>query len=636
LPSAKPVSRTYLIEIQTHARHLLAPKVGLWASWLFIFLQAWQEMAAQGFKKVKHFDPNGLIVKEIYFTSDKEGKIKNGPFTAFYANGQAKTKGQYKNNQAEGIWERFFENGQLKSTYSYRNGNLEGYGKLYFENGKPAQEGHYAANLEDSTWKYYFESGKLKSQGSFKKGKQQGLWRFLHEDSTLKATAFMNDGKGLYKEFYSNGNLKMEGYLKNGLSDSIWKYFYETGQIKAIGKERGGEREGYWNFYHTNGILGSEGHFQKNQKFGRWKYYHENGNLSSEGDLENNDKEGVWKFFFPSGSLMGEGNFVKGNGDYQEFYDNGKIKLKGKIVDDLYQGTWTFYFDDGGLEGECEYVNGYGQYLGYYANGGIKMRGQMHNGQKIGSWDLMGRDGKLIGHYKTFYDMIQPNIPAEPKVKKPRTDSSHVLARSKAHTNPAFFNSKKKWRNYISKVNELRGFIVGINPFATALSSFPISIEYFFHDRLGLELMFTIYRQPFFVNHSEELENRRLYTTGNSIDFRQKLYSQDVGRGSFYIGQELRITNFSHKLYVVENIDSMVFRQNFKGEETKVELSILVGNRFFQHFNKHKSLTLDLYCGIGFGYRYSRIPERLLTYDRIKTNTLTVPFRLGFNFGFLF
>jgi hypothetical protein len=124
-----------------------------------------------------------------------------------------------------------------------------------------------------------------------------------------------------------------------------------------------------------------------------------------------------------------------------------------------------------------------------------------------------------------------------------------------------------------------------------------------------------------------------VYTIGNSIDFRQKLYSADHGSGNLYIGQELRLSNHTHQLYLA---DTANVGENYEGEETKVELSLLVGNRLFRSYNKHNTLTLDLYAGIGFGYRNARIPDQLLVYNRLKTNKLTIPIRLGFNFGFLF
>jgi len=604
-------------------------KVAIALFFLFVFIDGFAQN--NPIKKVNYFDANKQLIKESFYVNEKDARIKTGIYTSYFSNGKIKSKGNYVNNLPEGTWERYFESGELKSIYNYEKGRLFGEVKLFLENGKLVQTGFYKDNIEDGIWRFNYESGKIKSLGSYKFGLQDGFWRYFHEDSTLKATSVLHNGRGLYKEYFSSGVVRMEGIIDNGLSDSIWKYYYETGNLKATGIENSGERDGFWRFYHANGKPNSEGHFDKNLKIGHWKYFHENGVLSSEGTLENDEKEGVWKFFMPSGNFLGEGKFSKGNGDYQEFYDNGKVKLKGKINDNNYDGIWTYFFEDGGLEGECKYTKGIGQYLGYYENGSLKMKGQMHNGQKVGSWDLIGKDTKLIGHYKTFYDIIEPTADAK---GKPKPDS--IAIKNRGHFRHDYANSGNRIRHYISKQNEIRGFIIAINPFAAALSSFPIGVEYYFQNRLGLELMFTFYRQPFFSNHAEELENKRVYSLGNSIDFRQKLYSIDRGSGNLYVGQELRLTNFSHKLLVIESNDSMTINKTYEGTEIKVELSILVGNRFFQYYNKQHSFTLDLYTGIGFGYRFAKFPEQLLVYNRLKTNTLTIPFRLGFNFGYLF
>lgn len=604
-------------------------KVAVWLAFLLPFAGIVAFAQNNTIKKTRYYDANNLVVKEVYFVDAKDQNVKNGQYIAYYSSGLLKVKGYYQNNQPSGFWERYFETGVLRSSSNYINGKLNGLSKTYYENGKPAQSGYYKDNKEDSTWHFYFESGRLKSLGMYEEGLQRGFWKYFHEDSTLKASAYLERGKGHYKEYFSSGNVRMEGIINGGVSDSVWRYYHENGVLKAIGNEKSGQRQGYWKFYFPNGNLSSEGHFKDNQKFGRWKYFHETGGLSSEGDLEKEEKEGVWKFFFPSGNLMGEGTFVKGNGDYQEYYDNGKLKLKGKIEKDLYQGPWTFFFEDGGLEGECNYVNGVGQYVGYYENGAVKMKGQMQNGQKTGSWDLLSRDGKLIGHYKTFYDLARPKEPVRPKLPLPDT----IQRKSRNTGRPDFMFNKKRSRHFIPKVNEIKGFIVAFNPFAITISSLPFGIEYYMQDRLGYEVMFTVFRQPFFANHSEDMENKRVYTIGNSIDFRQKLYSADHGSGNLYIGQELRLSNHTHQLFVA---DTSNVGTNYEGEETKVELSLLVGNRLFRTYNKHNTLTLDLYAGIGFGYRNARIPDQLLVYNRLKTNKLTIPIRLGFNFGFLF
>ena len=608
-------------------------KVGGCSFFFLFFFSAISFSQNKPVKKVKYHDDNREIIKEIYFLEGKKSPVKTGPFSSFYNSGVPKVKGNYLNNQADGCWERFYETGVLKNSITYRIGNMEGPAVFYFENGKKAQTGFYRKNKEDSTWNFFYESGRLKSTGSYQNGFQEGLWRYFHEDSTLKATAILHKGNGKYREYFASGTLKMEGQIAGGQSDSVWKYFHENGVLKAIGREQDGQRQGYWKFFYPNGNLSSEGHFRDNQKFGHWKYFHENGGVSSEGDLEKDAREGIWKFYLPSGNLMGEGSFKGGSGDYREYYDNGKLKVKGRIENNQYVGTWTYYFEDGGMEGECIYQNGKGDFLGYYENGALKMRGQMENGQKVGSWDLLGNDGKLIGHYKTFYDIVQPA--SEVKKAPPRTDS--IAAKPRNLGKPDFMVNSRKSRHFTSKINELKGFIFGLNPFAVALGSFPIHLEYYFQDRLGYELMFNLYRQPFFKLHAENTEPKRILANGTSISFRQKLYSQDKGKGSFYIGQEFRLSEFSYNLLLIDRIDSLTTRnRSLGGSESRIEACILFGDRLFKEYNKHYTLTLDLYAGMGVGYRIARIPQEMLSFEVLKINRLIIPIRLGFTFGFLF
>jgi hypothetical protein len=230
--------------------------------------------------------------------------------------------------------------------------------------------------------------------------------------------------------------------------------------------------------------------------------------------------------------------------------------------------------------------------------------------------------------------MVQPA--AELARQKPQKQDS-MQAKPKNLGKPDFMGNRRRSRHFISKINELRGFILGFNPFASALGSIPASLEYFYHDRLGYEMTFTLYRQPFFKVHQEETEPKRVFTTGNSLDIKQKLYSQDKGSGSLYIGQEFRISDFNYRLLLVEKIDSVrSSSQIFTGSETKIEFCLLFGDRLFREYNKHYSFTLDIFAGMGFGYRFSKVPEQILSYKNLKTNKLTIPIRLGFNFGFLF
>ena len=47
----------------------------------------------------------------------------NGVYEEYYENGQLKSKGTYKNNVPDGVWEEY-KNGRLKSKTTYKNGEI--------------------------------------------------------------------------------------------------------------------------------------------------------------------------------------------------------------------------------------------------------------------------------------------------------------------------------------------------------------------------------------------------------------------------------------------------------------------------------------------------------------------------------
>jgi antitoxin component YwqK of YwqJK toxin-antitoxin module len=93
---------------------------------------------------------------------------------------------------------------------------------------------------------------------------------------------------GVYHEYYSNGNIKIKGVLKNGKRDGDWSYFYENGRLWSWGEYTDGVRNGASSVYYINGILKLEGNYVNDKKSGVWKFYDKDGKLIKE---VNFDKE---------------------------------------------------------------------------------------------------------------------------------------------------------------------------------------------------------------------------------------------------------------------------------------------------------------------------------------------------------
>src|SRR5690606_23799157 len=61
---------------------------------------------------------------------------RQGPWTYWYANGQKKTEGAFKDDKKEGPWTYWYVNGQKESEGAYKNGKREGPWTAWYENGQ--------------------------------------------------------------------------------------------------------------------------------------------------------------------------------------------------------------------------------------------------------------------------------------------------------------------------------------------------------------------------------------------------------------------------------------------------------------------------------------------------------------------
>ena len=587
-------------------------------------------------KRVNHYDPAKQKPKQVYYVMQRKPSVLHGKYISYYTNGNTESTGFFEKGKTAGVWEYFYENGRMKSIGTLTDNVQQGHWKFYYEKGKLSREGDFIDGEKNGDWKYYYENGNLKSEGTLSNNQNDGMWRYYYENKKLKATALFKNGKGFYKEVYDTGQPKMQGIIINGKSDSTWQYFHENGKLKAEGVEKDGVKQGAWKFYHTNGVLSSEGSYLDGEPDGDWKYYYESGQLNSEGAQAKGQKHGHWKLYYEGGQFLGEGYFENGNGPYKEYYDNGKLRIEGYLKDGKNHGIWAYYYDDGLLEGKCEYLKGEGTYIGYYKSGVIKMKGRLKDGQKVGQWSLYNEDATLAGYYNTYYDK---ETPIAKHVPIPADSVAAPIATPQRNTGkPALVLNRKRSRYFSKKINEANGPILSFNPLLMIFNEIPFSLEYYFNERLGYEVKYTIVRNPFFEKHSGIIAPDRLFKNGFHVDIRQKLYHPNEGAGSFYVSQEFRIAqmNYAARL-TVPSPDSLtpVSYEAYKASEMRIEFAATLGTRIFRGIGKHFTLSADIYAGAGVGYRHSNVPENLV-FQQVRTNKVTVPLRFGFTIGLLY
>ncbi|MCS6823855.1 MAG: toxin-antitoxin system YwqK family antitoxin [Cytophagaceae bacterium] len=592
-------------------------------------------LCAQRVKITTYYDAKKTIIKEEYYVLKKNTTVPDSTFKLYYQNGKINREGNFTNGKVNGIWKYYYENGNLKMEGPFKDGEHSGYWVYYFENGNKNMEGNIFKDIKEGEWKYYYENGQLKTTGAYKKNKKTGLWKYYHEDGTIKAQATFENDKGRYTELYPNGQIKCEGNIVDGKSEGEWKYYHENGKLKAIGLEKNGLREGYWKFYYPNDSLHAEGMYLNGKEQGKWKYYYDNGKLSEEGEQIEGKKDGYWKLYYKTGSLKGEAKYDKGDGPYREYYESGKLKMEGNILNGKNDGLWKYYYESGALEGQCYFTNGQGKYTGYYEDGTIKMEGMLKDGNKDGIWKLFNPNGQLAGYYKTYYEN---DIPYMRPVDSTATKTNIVPDSIGAYEKPRLRIRKKKSRHFTPKLNEFRGFIVSAGPFGILRRTLPLSVEYYMQERLGYEINYTLHRAPLLMSDIEIPDNE-YYKRGYSLYIRQKFYDYDRDNGMWYYGHELRYTNVNYSIKIKDTL----FGPNsfpITKQEKLFEYSILIGNRLMQD-SKKEGFTLDIFAGIGIGYRHftpkwKGYPHFDVFFNGINLKPISVPFRFGINVGYVF
>ncbi len=72
--------------------------------------------------------------------------------------------------------------------------------------------------MANGLFKIWFKNGQLDIEGNHKDDKEDGLWKSQYESGQLKTEFNNKDGKpdGFFKTWYENGQLEKTGYFKDG------------------------------------------------------------------------------------------------------------------------------------------------------------------------------------------------------------------------------------------------------------------------------------------------------------------------------------------------------------------------------------------------------------------------------------
>ena len=98
--------------------------------------------------------------------------------------------------------------------------------------------------------------------------------------------------KTYHKSYYSNGNIKEEGWQIGGTKIDYWKFYYKNRVLKKEGHYKNNLPVNYWYFYHKDGKKEKEGHFVNGKQNKWWLYYDKEGHVNHKCQLKDNIKDG--------------------------------------------------------------------------------------------------------------------------------------------------------------------------------------------------------------------------------------------------------------------------------------------------------------------------------------------------------
>ena len=111
---------------------------------------------------------------------------------------------------------------------------------------------------------------------------------------------------GTVVDFHDNGQLKEQGFFKDGKLYGPWEFYYKNGQLKQKGSFVGRKPDEQYESYFESGQLSFKGFYKHGKQDGLWETYHENGRLNSQGSYVDDVRVGKWSWYDVDGLILRE------------------------------------------------------------------------------------------------------------------------------------------------------------------------------------------------------------------------------------------------------------------------------------------------------------------------------------------
>jgi len=385
--------------------------LSLWPSMrliiLFLFAGFFSLCSLAQEKQFKKFEyPNGVVSSEGYMLNNKP----EGYWKTFYENGKLKSEGNRRNNELDSLWKFYTQTGIISQSISYQKGKKNGERKTFFVDGVLSRSEWFENDVLVKEKRSYFASGSLKTLvpiGVLGKGKAHGIgYEFDVKDSRIIAVI-------LYRNGFVGSRERINRKDKFNQKQGLWRTFYQNRSVKVEGRYKNDKRHGYFKTYEEDGNLLETQKYEfgilipepeELAKLDIKRKYHPNAQVSSVGSYNKGVKEGVHRNYTIDGKV-----------------ESAKIYLKGKLIGDgivdpegRRQGNWKEYYDTGELRSKGKYKIGsrIGLWVFYYRGGEEEQRGEYHKGKPDGEWKWTYANGNTW-RQETFYEGLEEGLAVE-------------------------------------------------------------------------------------------------------------------------------------------------------------------------------------------------------------------------------
>ena len=237
-----------------------------------------------------------------------------------------------------------------------KNGNLSIY--TYAIDGKNTDKGYYSdgklayikelkivkgeAPIQNGKYIEYYKNGQIKVQGYYKEGKRDGEFK-----------AFLRNSKNAGSIFYKNGKI-IKSTLINSMKDNasfsvLTDINYNSNSHEIVTDE------------FPNGLLKQYFTFNKDELLdGESRQYYEEGDIKSISPFKNNVADGTFISYYQNGNIKEKHTYKNGNeeGEGIFYYENGKLEEKYFMKNGKLDGEAVNYFEDGKIKNKAIFKDG--------------------------------------------------------------------------------------------------------------------------------------------------------------------------------------------------------------------------------------------------------------------------------------